>query len=498
LEGAAAAVAETTPTLQAILLATSASDAFGPIVEHAPIEMMPLANQPLIGRVAGWLFGLGIKDITILASHRVDLLTAFLGSGSRWGAKIRVVAVASEAQMFARLPELVASDFALIGIASSLPAIGPETLSKCLAAGGGRFVLPNGDALHWSCVSRALFNNGVRDCKSLSEFETHINQSGVAHFETSATVLRSSTPAELLLSTRALLDGLRPDQLVPGACAEKGVYISRNVVMHPTVRITPPVVIGADCNIERGARIGPYAVIGDKTILGAHTTLENAVVFPGTYIGPHLELSNVVVDHNSLAYGDDKGAVPVPDPFLLSTSQSDSFARTLRHFSRRLIATLTLILLCIPILGLYLLGRLTGVKKPVRGVDAVCLPAASDPAIWSTFQYFEFDATERSFWSRLIRFMRATRLPTLWNVVCGEVAWVGLRPLTAAEMNALPADWRQLYGSGKVGIVRLAELDRTFAGDDPDDQTYSSEAYYVATTSWRTDLAILWRGFWSK
>ena len=494
-------MAATNPTLQAILLATSAADAFGPIVEHAPIEMMPLANQPMIGRVAGWLFGLGIKDITILASHRVDLLSTFLGSGSRWGAKIKVVAVASEAQMFARLPELVTSDFALVGVAATLPSIGPEALAKCLASGGGRFVLPGVDTsaspLHWSLVSRALFNDGVRECRSLAEFEARITQEGVTTFETSATVLRSGTPAELLQSTRALLDGLRPDQLVPGACAEKGVYISRNVVLHPTVRITPPVVIGADCNIDRGARIGPYAVIGDKTILGAHTTLENAVVFPGTYIGPHLELSDVVVDHNSLAYGDNKGAVPVPDPFLLSTSESDSFTATLRHFARRLFAALSLLLLSIPILGFYLLGRLMGVKKPLRCIDAVSLPATADPAIWSTFRYCEFDVTERSLWSRGIRFLRATRLPTLWNVVCGKVAWVGLRPLTVAEMSALPTDWRQLYGSGKVGIVRLAELDRTFDGDDPDDQVYSSEAFYVATSSWRTDLAILWRGLWN-
>src|SRR5947207_3610322 len=94
------------PKLHAILLATSTSESFGTIVEHVPVEMMPLANQPFIGRVAGFLVGLGIKDITVLASHRVDLLSNFLGDGSRWGGRIKVVAVGSEAQAFARLPAL--------------------------------------------------------------------------------------------------------------------------------------------------------------------------------------------------------------------------------------------------------------------------------------------------------------------------------------------------------------------------------------------------------
>ncbi len=484
------------PTFQAILLATSSSDTFGPIVEHAPVEMMPLGNQPLIGRTAGWLVGLGVKDITVLASHRVDLLTAFLDTGSRWGAKIRVVAVASDEQMFSRFPELMSADFALVGIASTLPALDSAALTACAASNGGRFTLPDASALNWSCAARSFFTETIRDCKTLDEFETRLELSGVPTVATNSNVLRSSTPKEMLLASRALLDGIRPDQLIAGSSADKGVHISRNVVMHPTVRVTPPVVIGADCNIDRGARIGPYAVIGDKTILGAHTTLENAIVFAGTYIGPHLELSDVVVDHNNLAYGDDKGAVPVPDPFLLSASESHGVGWTLREFFRRVAAAILLGIFCVPLVLLYLLGRVMGIQKPIRRLEAVQLPAAANPVLWSTFEYVEFDTAERGIWSGLVRLLRATRLPTLWNVVGGKVAWVGLRPLAPSAMSALPKDWRQLYGSGKIGIVRLAELDRTYAGDNPEDQTYSSEAYYVATHSFKTDLGILWRAIW--
>ncbi|HLX62651.1 MAG TPA: sugar transferase [Planctomycetota bacterium] len=487
------------PKIQAILLATSASQAFGTIVEHAPVELMPLANQPFIGRVVGWLVGLGVKEIVVLASHRVDLFSNFLGDGSRWGCRVKVVAVASEAHAFARLPELFTADCALVGSASTLPRVDDAALQSAFANGGGaRFTAAGGARLNWSAIKREACGEAVRECKSMDDFEKHLAACRIPEFETPAPALSADSPAALLQSSHAILDGARPEQLIPGASAEKGVYISHSVVIHPTVRVTPPVIIGADCHLDRGAEIGPYAVIGERTILGAHTTLEDAVVFPGTYIGPHLELAHVVVDHRSLAFRDAKGSVPVPDQFLLSASEDIGVGRALRNFFRRLFAILFLLLLSVPILLTYLLGLVMGARRPLRRIEAVSLPAAADPALWQTFHYYEFDTTRRGAWEWLVTALRLRRLPTLWNVVRGEAAWIGLRPLTPAEMSALPTDWRQLYASGKIGIVRLAELDQIHAGENSDDQIYSSEAYYVATDSVRTDLRIFWRAIWKR
>jgi hypothetical protein len=75
---------------------------------------------------------------------------------------------------------------------------------------------------------------------------------------------------------------------------------------------------------------------------------------------------------------------------------------------------------------------------------------------------------------------------------------VGLRPLTPEQVQALPPDWRQFYRGGRVGIVRLAELDQQVSGERSDDQTYGSEAFYVVTNTVRTDASILWRALWSR
>ncbi len=147
---------------------------------------------------------------------------------------------------------------------------------------------------------------------------------------------------------------------------------------------------------------------------------------------------------------------------------------------------------------LYLLGRIMGVREPIRKINAVCLPAAANSALWQTFRYIEFNSAQPGLWYRLVSWLRLTRLPTLWNVACGDAAWVGLRPLEPDQMSALPSDWRELYGAGKVGIIRLAELDQIHAGENSDDQIYSSEAYYVATNRLKSDLKIFWRAIWMR
>jgi dTDP-glucose pyrophosphorylase len=484
--------------IQAILLATSTSDAFGTIVEHVPVEMMPLANKPFIGRVVGFLVGLSIKDITVLASHRVDLLSTFLGDGSRWGARIKVVALGSEAQALARLPSLATADFTLLADASVLPHFTPETLQQGIDAGGCHVILPGGAPSGWLLLARGAYGDAFRECKTMQDLEQMLARKGLKKLDTAAPVLRSSTPAELLQASRAIFDGQRPDQLVPGASAEKDVYISHSVVIHPTAHVTPPVLIGSHCSIERGAQIGPYAIVGERTILGAHTTLDHAIVFPGTYVGPHLELSHVVVDHHSLAYPDGKGAVPVPDPFLLSANEALSAGAIVRELIRRVLGGLLLLLLSPLLVFVYVLGRLMRVRNPLRTVQAVCLPAEADPALWQTFRYIEFDTSGRGSWQRLVRALRLGRLPTLWNITWGEAAWIGLRPLTADAISALPTDWRQMYRAGKVGIVRLSELDQKYATEDLDDQIYSSEAYYVMTGTVKTDLHIFWRALWRR
>jgi NDP-sugar pyrophosphorylase family protein len=57
-------------------------------------------------------------------------------------------------------------------------------------------------------------------------------------------------------------------------------YLGSNVVINfAEVTIIPPVIIGNDCIIERGAKLGPYAIIGDDWTIERDVSISNSVLW---------------------------------------------------------------------------------------------------------------------------------------------------------------------------------------------------------------------------
>ncbi|MBM4289169.1 MAG: NDP-sugar synthase, partial [Deltaproteobacteria bacterium] len=57
-------------------------------------------------------------------------------------------------------------------------------------------------------------------------------------------------------------------------------YLGSNVVINfAEVTIIPPVIIGNECLIERGARLGPYAIIGDGWSIEKDVSISNSVLW---------------------------------------------------------------------------------------------------------------------------------------------------------------------------------------------------------------------------
>ena len=94
---------------------------------------------------------------------------------------------------------------------------------------------------------------------------------------------------------------------------------------------------------------------------------------------------------------------------------------------------------------------------------------------------------------RLLRRSRLDELPGLWNVVTGDLAFVGPRPLlpqtimalgrTGAERGKVKpglTGWAQVNGNTLLTLKEKVELD----------------LWYVAHASWRLDISILLRTVW--
>lgn len=78
---------------------------------------------------------------------------------------------------------------------------------------------------------------------------------------------------------KALLDG-KLDFALPYEQLPGPVYLGNNTHLDFShVHLVPPVIIGHNCNIEDGATVGPYAVIGDGWLVESGARITNSVLW---------------------------------------------------------------------------------------------------------------------------------------------------------------------------------------------------------------------------
>lgn len=117
-----------------------------------------------------------------------------------------------------------------------------------------------------------------------------------------------------------------------------GVWLGRNVSLHPSTHIDPPVFIGTNSVVGPDVTIGPYAIVGHNCMLDAHSTVTRSVVLPGSYVGEGLELSEVVVDRDLVVNPRLGTALILPEPLLLSSMSDVGVVPPLQAFLSRLVA----------------------------------------------------------------------------------------------------------------------------------------------------------------
>ncbi|MFJ4964628.1 D-glycero-alpha-D-manno-heptose 1-phosphate guanylyltransferase [Streptomyces sp. ADI96-02] len=78
-----------TEVAQALILAGGQATRMRPYTDDAPKAMVPVAGAPIIGHQLAWLADHGVKSVTISAGYRHEMISEYLGEGSRFGMEIR-------------------------------------------------------------------------------------------------------------------------------------------------------------------------------------------------------------------------------------------------------------------------------------------------------------------------------------------------------------------------------------------------------------------------
>jgi len=277
--------------------------------------------------------------------------------------------------------------------------------------------------------------------------------------------LNAVTPADRI--------GLR--EIEPGIWAGLRTRIDRRARLHAPCWIGESVWIGPD------AEIGPMAVLEDRVFVDRGAWVEQSHVASDSYVGEFVELRHSLAWGSRLINWQNGSLLLVPDDFLLGGFKRPKPFRTGSNWFGR-VAALLLLQLTVP-LGLYGMLKTTAFGLPAFRAREAVLP-------WSrefpdeeerTITYFEMNSTNK--------FMR--RWPQLWNVACGEFAWVGNRPLSAKSAAQLTTDFEKLWLNAPIGLVSLADVEGAF--DHFDEQARAHAAFYATRADWRLDLSILTR-----
>lgn len=478
--------------MKAIVIATRGVDHAPVLSERFGAAMLPLLDRPFLQHGVEALVRWGATEIEFVLSHRPEKVEAFFGTGERWGCRFRYHLVRDPEHPYRPLVDALASARKaplILACGEVLPLV--ETLPE---AEDAPLVLTHGEGpdMQWSgwAVFPSGFGMDMEVPTDAAALEAALLNAG-AREESLASVLTVRDPATLLGATQTLLDKGVPYLMHDAREVEDSVWLSRDVGIHPTARITPPVYLDEGCRIGRLAEIGPYAVLAKGCVVDEKTRIQDSVVLAMSYIGKELSLEDSVVDKNCLVNTSIGSELTVTDAFIIGNLAENELRHRLARMGSRL-AGLLLLALFAPLLLITLTILTLSRKGPCRPHrDVVSLPALADETHWHTFAFATCEAQgpdpatwEARWWHFFLVF-----LPGLIHVAGGRMRLVGIGPRSTHAIRSLPEDWRQITLTGKGGLVTEAML---HFGPNPDeDELYAAETVYTVSSGLFYDAKLL-------
>jgi lipopolysaccharide/colanic/teichoic acid biosynthesis glycosyltransferase len=444
--------------------------------------MLPLVDRPFLQHVLEALVDAGVHEFDFVLHHHPARVEAHFGDGKRWGSQIRYHLVRDGGAPYQAVQAMEHGDeIVAIVRGDCLPLLPPAAL------GAPALLECAGEWTGWAVAPTSILE---RLAAVRSDDEARDLLSAAAPARVPCDLRLSVADYDRYLDAHAAVMEQRfPLALLTGRQAGEQIWISRNVSIHPSAKISPPVFIGENCRVAEGVALGPGVVVGANSVIDRKSALRDTVVFPGSYVGEALDIERSIVDQSKLvnvALGAELG---LGDDFLLgSMAPQVTRSRFARVFERLL--ALALLIVFFPILALTAIC--VGLRRfgsPFVSRAFVRLPAPPDADRWKT-GHLTILAGGRSVRSPLAHFLLRF-LPGLPAVVLGRIGLAGVEPRTPEEVAHLDADWRALYLNGHPGLVTEAFVQ--YGDQATQDEHFACEAFYSAAPGLSLDLSILRR-----
>src|SRR3954462_518292 len=321
--------------MKAVIMAGGEGSRLRPLTSNQPKPMMPLVNLPMMEHIIGLLKRHGFDEIVVTLAFMPNAIRSYFGDGSELG--VRMVYATEQEPLgtagsvrnaMAELDErfLVISGDVLTDIdltkmmatddeKGALATIGLVRVENPLEFG---IVITREDGSIERFLEKPTWGQGFSDTINTGifvlepEIFDYIEADRPVDFssEVFPRLLEEGRPlygavgegywedvGTLEAYVRAhkdVLDG-KVTVEIPGFRLSDGVWLGEGGEVNPEATVTGPAVIGDNCRIEAGARLGEYVVLGTNVKVRGEVDLQRTGVQDNSYLGETSRLGGAVV-----------------------------------------------------------------------------------------------------------------------------------------------------------------------------------------------------------
>jgi len=321
--------------MKAVIMAGGEGSRLRPLTSNLPKPMIPLVNRPMMEHVVNLLRQHGFDEVVVTVAYLANAIRTYFGDGSEFGVKMvyateetplgtagsvrnardelddRFLVISGDVLTDIDLSAIVATHdakgaMATIGLT---PVENPLEFGIVITKEDGsieRFL----EKPTWGQVFSDTINAGIfvlepeifdyipagRPVDFSSEVFPALLEEGKPLFGAVATGYWEDvgTLAAYGRAHKDILDG-RVQVDIPGFQLASGVWLGEGARLDPSAVVEGPALIGDNCRVMAGARLGEYTVLGANVRVRNDADLERTVVHDNAYIGESSRLRGTIV-----------------------------------------------------------------------------------------------------------------------------------------------------------------------------------------------------------
>ncbi|HMR95677.1 MAG TPA: sugar phosphate nucleotidyltransferase [Microthrixaceae bacterium] len=321
--------------MKAVIMAGGEGTRLRPLTSNSPKPMLPLVNRPMMEHIIDLLVRHGIDDIVVTVAFMANNIRNYFGDGSEFGVKMSYASeetpLGTAGSVRNAMDELddtflvisgdVLTDVDLGAVIQAhreqeaMATIGLVRVENPLEYG---IVITRDDGTierflekpTWGQVFSDTINSGIYVLEpkvfDYIAAERSVDFSGdvfPALLDDGEKLVGAvldgywedvGTLPAYVRAHKDILDG-RVQVGIPGFEMSDGVFIAEGAEVHPDAVLTGPAVVGDNCFVDAGARLGEYTVLGQGVRVRSGAELERTVVHENAYLGESVKLRGTVV-----------------------------------------------------------------------------------------------------------------------------------------------------------------------------------------------------------